>query len=101
MSNEQPPTELSEAVTEVWARLVDRPSINMGDTFFLNGGSSLLAMQLVQELQAAFDVQLRLVDFFETPTPAELSRLVHEALERQLEEMSDAELETLLRQDLP
>lgn len=101
MTEQQPQDELCEAVVALWAELVDRPRVGMTDNFFLSGGNSLLAVHLIQEIQAAFDIRLRLVEFFEAPTPVELSGLVRAALERQLDEMSEAELKDILDQDLP
>ncbi|MBF6476466.1 MULTISPECIES: phosphopantetheine-binding protein [Nocardia] len=99
MSTDDPRDELAEAVIAVWADLLDRPAVDMSDDFFRVGGNSLLAARLIQQLQAAFDIRLKLIDFFDDPTPLALCELVRSALERQLDAMSDDELMALLEQE--
>jgi amino acid adenylation domain-containing protein len=93
-----PGDEIDELVTDAWAALTGGPRPRMRDNFFLNGGNSLLAVQLVQQLQGAFEVELTLLSFFDTPTPRHLAGLLRAELERQLDALPEAERARLLQE---
>jgi len=99
-AGDQPADELEDAIITAWARLFGRASA-MSDDFFAVGGNSLLAVQLVEEMQAAFDVEIDLLDFFAAPTPRALAGLVRAALECQLDAMTEAELASLHDEEAP
>jgi amino acid adenylation domain-containing protein len=100
-SDDRPADDLEEAVVAVWTRLLDRESAAMSDDFFATGGNSLLAAHLVQQVQAAFDIEIRLLDFFNAPTPRTLAQLVRVDMERQLSAMTGTELARLLDEEAP
>jgi amino acid adenylation domain-containing protein len=63
-----PETPLEQAVAEIWTDLlqIDAPSIDAH--FFRVGGHSLLAMQVLSRIEAAFSVNVPLRDFLINPT---------------------------------
>lgn len=72
-----PATATEMALAEIWASVlpVDGP-ISREDDFFALGGHSLLVIELVHDVAERFGVQLRLAQLFETPTLAELARMI-------------------------
>jgi non-ribosomal peptide synthetase component F len=86
--DDHPADELEDAVITMWARVLGRaPAVS--DDFFAVGGNSLLVVQLMQEMQAVFDVEISLLDFFAAPTPRALAQLLRIALECQLDTMTE------------
>jgi len=69
-------TTLEETVAEVWAEVlgIGRPGIH--DNFFLSGGDSLKAAQVLSRLGGELRVELPPQSLFQHPTVAELAELV-------------------------
>ena len=70
------PTE--EKIASLWARSFGLESVGVHDNFFDLAGNSLLAIQIVTQLRAAFQVDLPMTALFESPTVAGLSHRVEE-----------------------
>ena len=68
----------------------------MHDDFFQLGAHSLLGAQVIARVRGVFGTELKLLDVFDSPTVAELSGKIEEALTRQLSAMSEAEVEAAL-----
>jgi acyl carrier protein len=68
-----PRTATEQTVAAIWAEVLHVEQIGVCDNFFEMGGHSLLAVQVVSRLGAAFEVELPLRSFFEKPTVAELA----------------------------
>ena len=62
------PTEL--AVAKIWSDVLGLPNVDVDEAFFELGGDSLTAMQVIARLRQTFDVDVRLRDFFRSPTVA-------------------------------
>jgi aryl carrier-like protein len=69
-----PRTETEEALTILWAKLLNLERIGIQDNFFELGGDSLLAMQLLQVSQ--FEQNLPLSDLFLAPTIEQFAALI-------------------------
>jgi amino acid adenylation domain-containing protein len=72
------PTE--QALAEMWAAILKRPSVGVREDFFDLGGHSLLAAQLVARIQEKFQVGLSITTFFGART---IERLAVELLQLQ------------------
>jgi len=81
VSNPQPaspapnsPTQ--QALSQIWASLLNRPSVGMQDNFFDLGGHSILAMRLVFEVRQTLGKAIAVTDLFAAPTVAELAAVI-------------------------
>lgn len=68
-----PRSALEQTVLDAFAEVLGVPTVGRDDDFFLIGGHSVLAGQLVWLLGDRLGVTLRLVDLFEAPTAAALA----------------------------
>ncbi|MDQ3897666.1 MAG: AMP-binding protein, partial [Actinomycetota bacterium] len=74
------PTDETEAVvSSVWEAVLGLPRVGIHDDFYALGGHSLAAAQIAARLNDAFDVELPVVAVLESPTVAELARVVRRA----------------------
>ncbi len=71
---------LETEVAAIWQRLLEVPRVDATADFFSVGGHSLLANRLVSALRAAYGVELRLLDVFESATVARQAALVERLL---------------------
>ncbi|HVR97693.1 MAG TPA: amino acid adenylation domain-containing protein, partial [Thermoanaerobaculia bacterium] len=74
-----PRTAAEEMVAGVCAEVLGLARLGIHDNLFDLGCHSLLAMKIVARLREAFQVELPLLDVFETPTVAELAERVEHA----------------------
>jgi phthiocerol/phenolphthiocerol synthesis type-I polyketide synthase E len=76
------PAHVVERVGEIWARVLGVPSVDPEQSFFEQGGESLLALAILNRVREAFGSELSLRDFFATPTvhgvAAQVARLLPE-----------------------
>jgi acyl carrier protein len=72
------PTEVELA--ELWMELLHIEKVGIQDNFFDIGGHSLLAMQLIAQIQARFGVEVSLRNYFMRPTIKDLAEMIEEAL---------------------
>jgi amino acid adenylation domain-containing protein len=116
-----PSTPTEEALAEIWRLLLNVERVGAGDDFFHLGGHSLLATRVAARVRDAFRIELPLPVLFQETTLAQLAAWIDgerarrpaavgpalpkiqarrrgaaEVLSR-LEELSDAEVEELLR----
>ena len=90
---------------EIYGPLLGIEAPDVHESFFLAGGNSLQATQLIFRASHRFDVEIALADFFREPTLAHLAVLIDRAALaklseeeqiRRLETMSDEEVTRLL-----
>jgi len=76
---------VSKEIAHIWQRVLDleQKSISLEQNFFQVKGNSILANQVIREIQSVFGVQLDFEDIFDYPTLRELSGLVSEELDSQ------------------
>ncbi len=68
------PTEL--ALKSIWAKLLGIDDLNLQDDFFFIGGDSLTATQIISRVFEDMHVQLKLDDFFDSPTITDLAIVI-------------------------
>ncbi|MBW8876584.1 MAG: amino acid adenylation domain-containing protein [Acidobacteria bacterium] len=70
-----------ELLAGIWADVLGRDRVGVHDNFFELGGHSLLATRLVSRVRSAFQVEVSLRRFFDTPTIAGLAAAIEEEQE--------------------
>jgi acyl-CoA synthetase (AMP-forming)/AMP-acid ligase II/acyl carrier protein len=74
------PTDQTEAVVaSVWEAVLGLSHVGIDDDFFALGGHSLAAAQIASRVRDAFGIELPVTAVFESPTVAELARVVDKA----------------------
>jgi amino acid adenylation domain-containing protein len=74
---------IEEELLTIVRELLKNDTVVAGDNFFLAGGHSLLGMQLVIKVQAAFGVEVTLRQLFEAPSVESLAVVIRTALRGQ------------------
>jgi amino acid adenylation domain-containing protein len=74
-----PRTPTEELLAALWSEVLGRERVGVEDSFFDLGGHSLLAMRLVSRVRATFGHDLPVARLFESPTIAELARVLDAA----------------------
>jgi acyl carrier protein len=95
-----PETPTEELLAGIWSELLGAGRVGLYDNFFDLGGHSLLVPQLIARIGDLFGVALPMRLLFEAPTVAEMAAAIDDELLAQIEELSDDEAETLIREEL-
>jgi amino acid adenylation domain-containing protein len=91
-----PRTPVEETLAGIIREVLKLPRVSIDDDFFHLGAHSLLGAQVIARVRSVFGTELKLLDVFDAPTVAELSVKIEEALTRQLNAMSEAEVDAAL-----
>jgi natural product biosynthesis luciferase-like monooxygenase protein/amino acid adenylation domain-containing protein/FkbM family methyltransferase len=78
-----PRSAAEHTLAMIWQALLQVERVGIHDSFFALGGHSLLVMQLMARIRAAFEVELPVRCLFETPTIAGLALVVEQAVQQQ------------------
>jgi len=68
-----PRTALEKMLAKHWAKVLQAAQIGIHDDFFVAGGDSLLAAEVLSHIQEVTQVELGVSRFFEAPTVAEVA----------------------------
>jgi amino acid adenylation domain-containing protein len=77
-SNAEPQQLLEFAVLRIWGEVLESDDIGIHDNFFDLGGHSIIAVDVVQRIQAELDVDCPLPLLFHCPTVAQLAAALGE-----------------------
>jgi amino acid adenylation domain-containing protein len=86
-----PTTPTEAALAEIWREVLRLDRVGIHDAFFDLGGHSLLMTRIISRVREAFNVELPIRRFFESPTIAGLSAVIKELLVEEINRMSDEE----------
>jgi len=73
-------TPVEEMLCGIWEQLLKTEQVGIHENFFELGGHSLLATQVISRVRESFNVELPLRVNFESPTIAEISETIEEAM---------------------
>ncbi len=85
----EPKTDIQKRLSIVWCKILNVKSLSIYDSFFEIGGSSLLAIRLLIELEDTFNIKLKFTDIIKTPSIF--------ALEQQIMELQDPQSGSIKR----
>ena len=71
-------TELERHITRIWGRYLGVDRVGVDDPFFELGGTSLVGLTIVAEMERELGIRLGASDLYEAPTPATLAALVQQ-----------------------
>jgi acyl carrier protein len=71
-----PQDERQQQIADIWQQLLGVEQVGINDNFFDLGGHSLLATRMAARLRDAFQIELPLQKFFQSPTVAGLAQAV-------------------------
>jgi amino acid adenylation domain-containing protein len=96
LPNEAVVTPLVEVrLAEIMAELLGVEQVDKDDNFFMLGGNSLLAAQIIVRVAEEFGIDLSLYCLFEAPTVRELAEEIERGIVAKLEAMSEEEINLL------
>lgn len=72
----EPRTLLERQLAHIWSRMLGVDQVGAFDNFFHIGGQSILATQLIFELEKTFGIELPVRVFFENPTVALMAHTI-------------------------
>ncbi|TMC17903.1 MAG: hypothetical protein E6J34_17950 [Chloroflexi bacterium] len=91
-----PQTPLQERLAAMWTELLHLSQVSIHDNFFLVGGHSLLAAQLMLQIQTVIGVKVPLRTLFEASTIAEMAEAIQHIQSEQIEQTANEELAQML-----
>ncbi|ELR97351.1 type I polyketide synthase [Gloeocapsa sp. PCC 73106] len=71
-------TELETELIKIWCRVLQSETVTLDDNFFELGGSSLLLLQIQQQIQEQLGFNLAIAELFRHPTIASVSQHLHQ-----------------------
>ena len=87
---------IEEKLLILMREILKNNAVRTEDNFFLVGGHSLLAMQLVMRVRDEFGIDMTLRQLFESPTVERLAKLIEAILIENISSMTDEEAENQL-----
>ncbi|MBD2309013.1 amino acid adenylation domain-containing protein [Chroococcidiopsis sp. FACHB-1243] len=79
---QRPQTEVEQAIANIWQEVLRIDEVGIYDNFFELGGHSLLLIQVHSKLQQKFQQDISLVEMFQYPTIAHLTKFLTKFLKR-------------------
>ncbi|HEY0544285.1 MAG TPA: amino acid adenylation domain-containing protein [Pyrinomonadaceae bacterium] len=73
-------TAVEEIVAGIWCEVLGRAHVGVSDNFFELGGHSLLATQVMSRVREAFQTELPLSCFYESPVLSELASAIEASM---------------------
>jgi acyl-CoA synthetase (AMP-forming)/AMP-acid ligase II len=90
-----PSNSVEELLAGLWTEVLKLEQVGICDNFFMLGGDSLLATQLVARVRAAFQVELPLPTIFREPTLSGQALVIEDMVISEIEAMSEEDIQRL------
>src|SRR6185503_13381387 len=74
-----PRTPIEEKLVSIWTEVLSIDRIGVEDNFFMLGGHSLMATQLIGRIRTAFGYELPLRRLFQAPTISGLAGAIYDS----------------------
>jgi acyl carrier protein len=68
-----PQNHVEQTLIEIWQKVLQISTVGTQDNFFDLGGNSLVAVRLIGEIRSVFNVDLPLINLFQSPTIIDIS----------------------------
>ena len=91
-----PESQVEVELAAIWGEVLNIEGIGVQDNFFEIGGDSIATIQVMMRVSQAYQLELRPVVLFNSPTIAQLALEVEDMLLAEIELLSDEEAESLL-----
>jgi amino acid adenylation domain-containing protein len=88
---EEPLSPVEEGLNEIFSEVLSAKKGGKDTSFFMQGGNSLKAVQLISKVYKKFGVDLKITDIFRNPTIRTLAAFVSQATDREAKENIHAE----------
>jgi len=75
-----PRSAIEEVMTEIWAEILAVEKVGIEDDFFILGGHSLKAIQLISKIRQTLEIEVSVRQLFNHPTIAQLVKEMSQSL---------------------
>ncbi|MEC0128816.1 AMP-binding protein [Paenibacillus pabuli] len=73
---QRPEDKTQQALFDIWCKLLGKKHVGVNDSFFEIGGTSILVMQMLEEVDLLYPDVITLTDIFAYPSVAQLAQLI-------------------------
>lgn len=67
---------ISGEIVKIWQKILKRDNINLNTNFFSAGGNSVTAIQVINQINKRFGLNISVVRIFDNPTPKKITFLI-------------------------
>ncbi|MEM9276522.1 MAG: thioester reductase domain-containing protein, partial [Cyanobacteria bacterium P01_F01_bin.143] len=78
-----PQTQTEQTLAKIVAKILNLESVGINDDFFELGGSSMLAVQFISEVNKVFKIELSLLNLFQATTIAKFAKVIDSKFQEQ------------------
>ncbi len=91
-----PESPVEKQLGIIWSEVLNLDQIGIHDNFFEIGGDSIATIQVMMRVSQQYEIELRPVALFTSPTIAQLAVQIEDMLLAEIEKLSDEEAELQL-----
>jgi long-subunit acyl-CoA synthetase (AMP-forming) len=84
-------TSTEEKIFDIWSTCLKTKDISVSDNFFSIGGNSLMAISVSSKVESAFNIELGLRVFFDSPKIKDLAEIIDVRLKQKSKKITKAE----------